>query len=289
MNDQSHNLQDLDRAVEVIRRLNGQWKTGAEEELRQKLQRQNQLRSQLVDVSREIDQLSWQVENGVPRDPAEVIAQVLSLKQVEAVDIGTHPEINGMYVAIYTKPLTFTDRRTGHKHVGGPYKIFLRVPENGSPQFEYYSMWYRIRAFNSGFCNHPHVWGDGFQCLGNLAGDLSECLRQGDLYGFVFLSVSFLEAVNVADSAGELVYRWPFQMEGSDKLYVHGDTEIGPPAVPQTNSELEKKFYLNGKTPDEWTQWTNGFQSRSRGFSGVDTGAYEDDYYDDEDYGSDEY
>lgn len=220
----------------------------------------------LIEVQRKILLLNQEKYNTDNRDYEEALQRILSLKQVKSLAC-TELE-NRLYLSVFTNPVTVIDSRTHRNHLLGPYKIELTIKPDDTIDFSYDSLWFMVTGHGGNPCSHPHVWGDGSQCLGSVEQDMHEFLARGDIFSFVMLSILFLESVNVADDAGMCVSRWPwiedagFDLEDPKSLSVKiiDPNMIQPPKVKRTAKSMDKDEYAAGMTQEEWTQWVKSFE-----------------------------
>ena len=57
--------------------------------------------------------------------------------------------------------------------------------------------------------NHPHVFQTGRPCLGDIEATFLDLTAKLEIAVMVNLAISYLESVNVNDSAGIGISRWP--------------------------------------------------------------------------------
>lgn len=171
----------------------------------------------------------------------------------EIADMDSENSNGSILLYFYTKPILVTDPRTSLTHILGQYKIMFRMFEDFTSNFGFYNMTWTVKGTHNNYCNHPHVWSDGSQCLGNVAGDFSNLIRNGDLLGFVVLSVEFLKAVNVVDTAGQLVSNWPTlcSIDGKDIIQLN-KTLMGNPKFPVSKPEIDDKYLRLGIPKEDW-------------------------------------
>lgn len=171
----------------------------------------------------------------------------------EILDFDSEDTEGSILLYFYTKPILVIDPRTSLTHVLGQYKIMFRMFKDFTSNFGFYNMTWTVKGAHSTYCNHPHVWSDGSQCLGNVAGDFSNLVRNGDLLGFVVLSVEFLKAVNVIDTAGQLVSNWPtlYSLDGKDILQLNKSL-MGTPKFPISNPDIDEKYLRLGMSKEDW-------------------------------------
>lgn len=189
----------------------------------------------LVEKNQEVAQVTRDTKLG------PFVHQVLGLKAYELVtynqdDAGRH------YIDAYTVPLYVKDDRTNAIHLLGPFKVSVVYEKNGSdPRFLFLNQWFRVLAYNEKPCNHPHVWGDGTQCLGSAKDDFTQALAGGDLFSFFATALAFLTSVNTADGAGKLVNRWPVVKPGQ-KPSIQSNLLVIPASLYTEVTEDKKRY-----------------------------------------------
>jgi phosphatidate phosphatase PAH1 len=143
----------------------------------------------------------------------KLIADMELLAQFDRV---TDLRVEGEWIHIHTDRIIITDPESGNQYIGGEFIIKVRMQDskvtfhsaNGSGH----------RGYWTSNDPHPHVNGsDGVACLGSVSSTIAELCSQEQIYALGIVLISFLEAVNVNDSAGRKVENWRrYHGEGTD-------------------------------------------------------------------------
>lgn len=184
-------------------------------------------------------------------DQLEMIRIGFAFEAVELVKPSGGREI---LLYLYTGPKWVRHPETGDYHFLGKFKIMFRIHQNSAIDFGFYNLFWRIKV-GADLCHqHPHVWGDGSQCLGNIQADMVNCVASGDLLSLAGLANEYVGSVNVNDGAGAKTKYWPFvpatQFAGPETpanlLQYRGPVEFLPPVYPMTNQAIEEKVSRHG-------------------------------------------
>lgn len=143
--------------------------------------------------------------------------------------------VSGKTITILTNDLYYHDSRTNRKHLLGKFLI--------ESSFGYYrsTKAYNITMQVIGALVYPqdgpHIMSDNHCCLGNTERLFEECMISQDPTGLIILLLSFVESVNVDDSAGVGIENWPFVTPG-------GLMAVDPKRIvrPRIEPELIQKF-----------------------------------------------
>lgn len=165
---------------------------------------------------------------------------------------------NGVRVLrVSTIPFYFTDPKTYRKHALGAFQIHVYVPTTGSgllPTLRIYNLWFQICGFR-GPSQHPHIWEDGDQCLGNVEADVADLLSTGRLKEVVLVMLEFLQAVNIVDQAGKYITIWPYLDPDDGSIVFPEDTEVTLPSLPGKPAKTPKEWLAGCKTEAYWYDW----------------------------------
>jgi len=112
-------------------------------------------------------------------------------------------------IKVFTDTLYCTDSRTKRIHEIGRFRIEIYTDgaNNGV-------RWFNLtrKVYENGFnekCNAPHVNGAGKACWGNTAEIFAELIANYEFAAVAMVAIQFVETVNVEDSAGKCIDRWP--------------------------------------------------------------------------------
>lgn len=126
---------------------------------------------------------------------------ILALPQVRDV------EINDDTLTIVTDTLYCLNPETNKYHEIGAFHIVI-----GAEEDNHYIRWHNqtrsVDAMRDDM-QAPHVFADGHACLGNLDEILPDLIARWELAIATQLAIQFIETVNVDDSAGRYIHRWP--------------------------------------------------------------------------------
>ena len=106
---------------------------------------------------------------------------------------------------IYTKLLFFTDPRTKKVHELGKMKIRI---DQSDGEVRFTNMTRVVTGMNPKM-HHPHVFGDGHACWGNVESAVTQLISTFEYAALAQVLFSFLESVNVDDPAGTECANWP--------------------------------------------------------------------------------
>lgn len=194
-----------------------------------------------------------------PERLASQLERISALDPIEAVHCCVVPDFDDLVIfSAYTKELVIEEPRLNYVPWLGRFKICLYIPKEGvaerDTRFHFYNMYYRCIAWDNRPCDAPHTWGGDRQCLGNRASDLRSAASSGDLFTFTMLGLLFAESVNLDDSAGRMVDRW-IRRDDDGTLRVRHRNKIVRPSIPWTCPELDSKWFMMGKSTEEWNDW----------------------------------
>ncbi len=134
---------------------------------------------------------------------------------------------------IFTDTLYCVDPRSKLNHEIGKFKIRINARgRDGS--IRWYNLDRSIKGYESRM-QAPHVFPNGTPCLGSLEGVIPQYLAVYDFATLTQLAIAFIQSVNINDSAGAHIKRWPIAKEDWDKAREQG---IEP-------ESSEQKSYVN--------------------------------------------
>lgn len=93
------------------------------------------------------------------------------------------------------------------KYKIGEFDIYIN-PISGDVTFKNISQGYRRRSVWGSFCHHPHINEGGRACWGNVSGSVMTLINDNEYEALVSVLISYLESVNISDSAGEKITWW---------------------------------------------------------------------------------
>lgn len=227
----------------------------------------SQQKQDLIENMRKSQELVVQLTDGASAGSTkEALDRIKNMVQVKALDVTQEHQTTTL--SVYTTPITITTlNKSGtadRRYMIGPMKICMLVDRLGGASIFFYSLWYRIKGYSDRPCCHPHVWGDGAQCLGSIEEPIQKALQSGDLFSAVYLSIAFLESVNTADTAGKYVTMWPYiYSDGTLRIPYHGREprdvrdSLSEPVIRFTNPDLDNVDYMHGKDHCKWKDWAD--------------------------------
>ena len=115
-------------------------------------------------------------------------------------------EINTRSIIVYTKKLYCKHPQTKNIHEIGKFKITIPTSDGGSVKWE--NLTRKVDGHQSNQMA-PHIWQDGTACLGNTQQLFPALIAQYEFSTVAMLAIDFVESVNITDSAGKHLNRWP--------------------------------------------------------------------------------
>ncbi|MEI6118427.1 MAG: hypothetical protein WCP92_04230 [bacterium] len=109
----------------------------------------------------------------------------------------------GGLVHVYTDTLYCTDPRTNLVHEIGKFKISVNTSG-----VKWENLTRQVDAYEDGQMA-PHIWKEGNACLGNMEHIFPELIANYEYSVVIQLAIQFVESVNVDDSAGKHIDKWP--------------------------------------------------------------------------------
>lgn len=124
-------------------------------------------------------------------------------------------EIQENKLMLFTSPIAVLDNRSKLKHDLGEFRIELNFTDGN---VKWFNLTRQVNGHQSRQ-NAPHVWNDGRACLGNTEQMFNELMRDYQIHAAAQMAVAFVKEVNVDDTAGDKVTRWPIaQCEHNQKV-----------------------------------------------------------------------
>lgn len=115
-------------------------------------------------------------------------------------------KIEGNIFKVFTDTLYVVDPRTSWKHEVGKFRLEL---ECGTGTIRIYNLTRLVLGYSGQKMNAPHVFANNTMCAGNFVETTAELFGKHDYSNLASTLIIFLESVNVEDSAGRMVFRWP--------------------------------------------------------------------------------
>lgn len=125
---------------------------------------------------------------------------LLSIPKVKGVEY--HKDA---WLLVKTDTLFCTDPRTQLVHEIGAFDIY--IPVDGASI--YWKNRTRLVKTPSGVMNAPHVNNEGLACLGSAKDEVHMLLRGRHYAAAIELAIAFVESVNVTDTWGQHINKWP--------------------------------------------------------------------------------
>lgn len=132
----------------------------------------------------------------------EYAAEYDKLFEVEHV-VGV--EVSSRGVEVFTDNLYCKDPRSGKIHDIGCFRISIPI---GCGSIIWNNLTRRVSGHSSSM-HAPHIFSNGKACLGNAEQVLPELIANYQFSIIAMYAIQFVESVNVSDSAGSLITKWP--------------------------------------------------------------------------------
>ena len=132
----------------------------------------------------------------------EIEVEFEKLLEVEKV-LNVLTNADGL-VEIYTDTLYCTNPRTNKVHEIGKFKISISQADG----LRWENLTRQVNAYEGGQMA-PHIWKTGKACLGNMESVFPELLANYEYSILAQMAIQFVESVNVDDSAGKHIDKWP--------------------------------------------------------------------------------
>jgi hypothetical protein len=149
-------------------------------------------------LKREIDSLS----EGAVEIRDRLVREFNALLRIPKIEF---VKWRGNNMIARTKDLYCIDERTGCEHHIGKFDVFI---DNTTTEARFINLTHKIHGYATDM-NAPHVFADGRACLGNMQEVLPKLIATYEWSAAVQVCLAFLQSVNVADSAGTHINKWP--------------------------------------------------------------------------------
>lgn len=116
--------------------------------------------------------------------------------------------VNGDRIQVFTKTLYCVDPRSNLTHEIGAFRIDIHI--NGGVRW--HNLTRTVNGHWSG-CQAPHINSNGEACLGNMEEVIPQLTADYEFAALAMVCIQFVESVNVNDSAGQYINRWPVAAE----------------------------------------------------------------------------
>lgn len=126
--------------------------------------------------------------------------------------IATHPlaryvpHATSTSLTVYSQHITVRHRDNNDLHDMGFYRMI--VPICSPSDYRWYNLSRRVQGYSPAR-QHPHIFAEGYGCLGNAREMMASALDNGDFYGMVHLGLRFVTNCHVRDLAGKYLVNWP--------------------------------------------------------------------------------
>jgi len=114
-------------------------------------------------------------------------------------------KINSNGFEIITKKILCRNPISERVHMIGIIRVTFDIRRS---HIKFNNLTQRIDGYSAKM-HGPHLFSDGNACLGNIEADMLKLLQTAELSTLATVTVAFLESVNVEDSAGGLIVKWP--------------------------------------------------------------------------------
>ena len=131
-----------------------------------------------------------------------------TIKKIKFVEVA-----NGT-VSVFTDVIYCVNPNTNRRHEIGAFRIDINVGgQNDCVR------WFNLTRKVNGYkpdMNAPHVFTNGEACFGNSAEVFAELVANYEFAAAAMVAIQFVESVNIHDSAGQYIDRWPIAEEKSE-------------------------------------------------------------------------
>lgn len=170
----------------------------------------DQARSNIINMNLErnsalnfIKSSSEYIENCSSRIKQE-IEEIKKINNVKEVKFANNSELK-----VFTNTLNCVNENTGQMHEIGEFEITINMSfDNAANLVRWQNLTRQVYGLSPNM-NAPHIFNDGHACLGNAEIPFIELMSSLELSSAVGLAISFVENANVADEAGQYIYKWP--------------------------------------------------------------------------------
>lgn len=132
----------------------------------------------------------------------------------EIQKISDNPHVRDLRVykdkmLVKTDMINCRDPRSGKLHEIGEFVISFNLDcGSTSSLINWQNLTRKVNAIRSDMC-HPHIHSDGTACLGSFNEVLPDLFANMELSTIVGLAIEFIENIDVDDTGGALITRWP--------------------------------------------------------------------------------
>lgn len=160
-------------------------------------------------------------------DEFENIRKFAHVKDISVTKSTSNP--NATLLHVFTDMLTCVDPRTNKAHEIGEFKITLSI---GGNTISWNNLTRKVHGYRENM-NAPHVYPEGNACMGNLETSLPNLIAAYEFGSAAIVAIRFIESVNIQDTAGKHINRWPMvgESEGDYQKRLSGllSGRIPPP------------------------------------------------------------
>ncbi|MDR2540950.1 MAG: hypothetical protein LBD11_04125 [Candidatus Peribacteria bacterium] len=162
------------------------------------------LRNRIVSLTDDIE--SIENKGGLRQRLVKEFSDLLSSPDILKI------EVSGEEVIVYTDLLFCWDSKNKVYRAIGKFKITLdRSKKDKDSEGVYWKNLTDPRKglSDSGLMQAPHIYPEGYACLGNRKSIFRDLLQEREYASAIDLAIQFVQYANVNDSAGKYVDQWP--------------------------------------------------------------------------------
>jgi len=179
--------------------------------------------------------------------------KLLTLPKVKSIEV-----LSGV-IKVFTETLYCIDPRTNNLHDIGAFRIeiFTNGANNG---VKWINLTRQVIAYDGKKMHAPHIFPEGKACFGNTAEIFPDLIANYEFAAVAMVAIQFIETVNIDDSAGKYVDRWPLapiEIQSEIARVEIERLEALRGKNPFRNIESNLEFITRGKTMDPGTIITN--------------------------------
>lgn len=146
------------------------------------------------------DDEMFRLEHSAPEELGREFDEMCRIHNVRSV------EVKNNSIVVMTDKLYCVDPRSNIRHEIGAFKIV--IPTSPDSQVQWLNQTRTIKIDNRTM-HAPHVSSNGTACLGNMADVFPMLIKKREFASAAMVAIAFIEAVNVADTWGKHIPRWP--------------------------------------------------------------------------------
>lgn len=146
------------------------------------------------------DDEMFRLERSAPEELGREFDELCRIHNVRSV------EVKNNSIVLMTDKLYCVDPRSNIRHEIGAFKIV--IPFSHESQVQWLNQTRTIKIDNRTM-HAPHVSSNGHACLGNMADVFPMLIKKREFASAAMVAIAFIEAVNVADTWGKHIPRWP--------------------------------------------------------------------------------